>query len=101
MLELINQAYHENIKDLAALKKAMFSHDRDIVRYHLHRINGTAQLIGATSLHVLADKLENALASEQPLSLFGEDMQLLEQQLIALGKAMDNFLKREGLTSRE
>lgn len=101
MLELINQAYHENVKDLAALKKAMFSHDRDIVRYHLHRINGTAQLIGATSLHVLADKLENALASEQPLSLFGEDMQLLEQQLIALGKAMDNFLKREGLTSRE
>ncbi|MEA4349288.1 hypothetical protein VBR48_00010 [Klebsiella pneumoniae] len=50
---------------------------------------------------MLADKLENALASEQPLSLFGEDMQLLEQQLIALGKAMDNFLKREGLTSRE
>ncbi|MFH7099058.1 Hpt domain-containing protein, partial [Klebsiella pneumoniae] len=80
MLELIKQAYHENINDLAALKKAMSSGERDIVQYHLHRLNGTAQLIGAISLHHLADKLENALATGQPLSLIEQDIQLLEQQ---------------------
>ena len=95
MLELIKQAYHENINDLAALKKAMSSGERDIVQYHLHRLNGTAQLIGAISLHHLADKLENALATGQPLSLIEQDIQLLEQQLIALGKITADFFQQK------
>lgn len=94
MRDLLDRAYHENIRDLAALKEALQHHERRNLQHYLHRINGTAQLIGAMSLHELAEDLENALASERPLSLIEPGIEEFERQLNVLVEVITHSLRK-------
>lgn len=95
IFELIEQAYHENIRDLSELKKAMLYRERKTIQSYLHRINGTAQLVGAMSIHELAEELENAIATEQPFHLIESGIKSLEQQINALEKVIAIVLKKD------
>ncbi|NIH15881.1 MAG: response regulator [Serratia symbiotica] len=51
--QMLEQSRLENDQDLVAASKALQSQDWPTLQCHLHRINSTAQLLGATSLHLL------------------------------------------------
>lgn len=95
IFELIDQAYHENSRDLSELKKAMHYGELKTMQSYLHRINGTAQLVGAMSIHELAEELENALATEKPFHLIESGVKSLELQINALEKAIAIVLKKD------
>ncbi|MDH8335325.1 Hpt domain-containing protein, partial [Klebsiella pneumoniae] len=66
MRQMLEQSRVENEKDIAAARAAISGQDWRLAQYHLHRINGTAQILGATAIHATAEQLENALAAGEP-----------------------------------
>lgn len=91
MRQMLEQSRLENDKDLVAAKEALQLQDWPTLQNHLHRINGTAQLLGATSLHQLSEELENALAAQQHEAVIDEGMRNLEQLLQGLNAAIEVF----------
>lgn len=91
MRQMLEQSRLENDQDLAAARKALHSQDWPTLQSHLHRINGTAQLLGATSLHLLSEELENALATQQHEAVIEEGMRELEKLLQGLNAAIEAF----------
>ncbi|WP_312983513.1 response regulator [Atlantibacter sp.] len=65
MLNALEDAQRENRRDLLAAKAAAVQGDWVAVRHHLHRLNGTAQLLGAVRLHDLAARLEQDLVDNK------------------------------------
>jgi two-component system sensor histidine kinase EvgS len=91
MRQMLAQSRQENDQDLLAARKALQSQDWLTLQSHLHRINGTAQLLGATSLHLLSEELENSLATQQHEAVIEEGMRELEQLLQGLNAAIEAF----------
>lgn len=91
MHQMLEQSRQENDRDLSAAKLALQQQDWAALQSHLHRINGSAQLLGATSLHLLSEELENALAAQLHVTVIEEGMHNLEQQLQALNAAIAAF----------
>lgn len=91
MRQMLAQSRQENDKDLEAARQALELQDWPTLQRHLHRINGTAQLLGATSLQLLSEKLENALATQQHGVVIEEGMRNLEQLLQGLNAAIEAF----------
>lgn len=91
MRQMLEQSRQENDKDLEAARQALELRDWSTLQRHLHRINGTAQLLGATSLQRLSEALENALATQQHGAVIDEGMRNLEQLLQGLNAAIAAF----------
>ena len=91
MRQMLAQSRLENDQDLLAAGQALQLQDWPTLQRHLHRINGTAQLLGATSIHLLSEQLENALATQQHEAVIDEGMRELEQLLHGLNAAIEAF----------
>lgn len=93
MRQMLEQSRLENDNDIAAARAAIDDHEWALVRRYVHRINGTAQILGATAIHTLAGQLENALANGQQDESIEQDLATLEQQLHALSVAIEAFTR--------
>lgn len=91
MCQMLEQSRIENDNDLAAALQALERQEWTVLQHHLHRINGTMQLLGATQLHLLAEKLEDALAAGQYGAEIEEGTQQLKQQIIAFSAAIELY----------
>lgn len=91
MRQMLEQSRVENEKDIAAARAAISGQDWRLAQYHLHRINGTAQILGATAIHATAEQLENALAAGEPEAVLPQGIDELTQQLQALSAAIIFF----------
>ena len=91
MRQMLEQSRVENEKDIAAARAAISGQDWRLAQYHLHRINGTAQILGATAIHATAEQLENALAAGEPEAVLQQGIDELTQQLQALSAAIIFF----------
>ena len=65
MQNALEDAQRENRRDLSSAQAAAERGDWVVVRHHLHRLNGTAQLLGAVRLHDLAAQLEQDLVDNK------------------------------------
>ncbi len=98
MCQMLEQSQFENDQDLAAALQALEQQEWALLQHHLHRINGTMQILGATALHLMAEKLENTLADGQYESItIKEEMLQLEQQIMMFNAAIETYSK----TTRE
>ena len=93
MRQMLEKSRTENDKDLAAALRALNHQEWDVLRQHLHRINGSMQLLGATELYQLAEKLENQLSAGQHNPDFEPGMEQLEQQLRAFSASIEAFFR--------
>lgn len=91
MRQMLEQSRVENSKDIEAARDAIADRDWTRVQRYLHRINGTAQILGATAIHTLAEQLENALAKGQHEPIIESGIAELEQRLAALSAAIEVF----------
>lgn len=94
---MLEQSCIENDNNLAAALQARERQGLTLLQYHLYRINGTMQLLGATQLHLLTEKLEGALAAgqisaESEMDL-AEGIALLKQQVMAFSTAIEAYSK--------
>lgn len=91
MCQMLEQARTENDKDVAAAVQALALKEWDVLQHHLHRINGTLQLLGATPLYELAETLENQLAAGLHPPALEKGVARLEQQIAQLNAAIDVY----------
>lgn len=61
MLTVLSDTQNENRRDLAAARQSVQSKDYQMVKQHIHRINGTAQILGVMKLMTVAQSLEDKL----------------------------------------
>lgn len=87
---MLEQSRVENER-ISPQRAAISGQDWRLAQYHLHRINGTAQILGATAIHATAEQLENALAAGEPEAVLPQGIDELTQQLQALSAAIIFF----------
>ncbi|MBB1201594.1 response regulator [Enterobacteriaceae bacterium 89] len=92
MLKALQEAQQENHRDFELARKALGNAAMDTVSYHLHRIHGTAQLLGATALSHLSEELEEKLRHEREPEAFMDDFQRLEALLNELDGVIRAFV---------
>jgi len=91
MLSALKDAQQENYNDLANAHLALARSDYETMQYHVHRMSGTALLLGASALACQTQKLEEKLfapVSDDELLAMLEQIDLL---LAGLDIAVDNF----------
>lgn len=88
MYQMLIQSRIENDKDLVAVLQALERQDWELLQHHLHRINGTMQLLGATKLQYLAETLENTLAVGQYSAEIEEETDQFIQQIMVFNEAI-------------
>lgn len=93
MMQMLEQSRTENEKDLTAASQALAQQEWGVLQHHLHRINGTLQLLSATALHELAEKLEDALAAGETGPEIKENLNALEQQIRMFNSAIEMYAK--------
>ncbi|WP_233432941.1 response regulator [Rahnella victoriana] len=93
MMQMLEQAQTENENDLTAASQALAQQEWGVLQHHLHRINGTLQLLSATALHELAEKLEDALAAGETGPVIKENLNVLEQQIRMFNSAIEMYAK--------
>lgn len=91
MQQMLEQSQQENNKDFLAAQEAKMAGDWTAFKMHMHRINGTAQILGAAKLQELAEKLENYLVVQTDDSAIEHGMKLLEVELNRLREAINSF----------
>lgn len=91
MQQMLEQSQQENNKDYLAAQEAKMAGDWTAFKMHMHRINGTAQILGAAKLQELAEKLENYLVVQTDDSAIEHGMKLLEVELNRLREAINSF----------
>ena len=92
MATALKDAQRENRRDLAAARQCAGSADLQTIKHHIHRINGTAQLLGVTSLMVAAQSLEEKLtAAISPTEVAGE-LARIASLLDELDRAIERFI---------
>ena len=94
--QMLEQSCSENEKDIVHARSAMLARNWQQARYSVHRINGTAQLIGAGAIHDQAEQLENALAIAADPAKIESQLHSLEQRLNELNAAIKTFLSNDG-----
>ena len=91
MATALKDAQRENRRDLAAARQCAGSADLQTIKHHIHRINGTAQLLGVTSLMAAAQSLEEKLtAAISPTEVAGE-LARIASLLDELDRAIERF----------
>ena len=93
MVQMLEQSRTENEKDLTAASQALAQQEWGVLQHHLHRINGTLQLLSATELHELAEKLEDALAAGETGPEIKENLNALDQQIRMFNSAIEMYAK--------
>ena len=91
MLAALKDAQQENRQDLANASQKMLINDYTAVKYHIHRISGTAQILGFRRLIEVTQSLENklpdAISSTELVIEFGHIDTLLNE----LDQAIEQF----------
>lgn len=91
MLTALKDAQNENRRDLDSARQAAQNGDFLSVQHHIHRINGTAQILGVKRLMNAAQQLEEKL----PVSVSGEELSVtldvIETLLNEFEKKIINF----------
>lgn len=93
MRQMLEQSRIENDKDLVAVMQAFEQQEWEVLQHHLHRINGTLQLLGATTLQMLAEQLEDAVAAGETGPVMTEGIVQLEQQIRLFSAAIEMYYK--------
>lgn len=96
MKQMLEQSCEENEKDILQVRSALREKNWQQARHCVHRINGTAQLIGAGAIHALAGELEEALATPTSASALEAQLDILAQRLAGLSAAIKSYLSQEG-----
>lgn len=91
MCQMLELSRIENDKDVAAAVQALAREEWELLQHHLHRINGTMQLLGATVLYELAETLENQLAAGLHPPALEKGVLQLEQQIQSLNAAIEAY----------
>ena len=91
MKAALEDAQRENQRDLMMAFKAVEAADATALKHHLHRINGTAQLLGAYRLHAQVDKLENQLLAAFDAACIETELQQIRQLIDELDKGIELF----------
>ncbi|MDA5495932.1 transporter substrate-binding domain-containing protein [Yersinia intermedia] len=89
MQQMLTTSQLENDKDLALAKEASRTRDWAALQHHLHRINGSAQILGATALLELCEQMENYPLTQIPAPIVEEGLRQLEKQLKELSDEID------------
>lgn len=89
MQKILTTSQLENDKDLAFAKEAAATGDWVALQSHLHRINGSAQILGATALLELCERLVNYSFTQVPDPILEEELRQLEKQLQELSDEID------------
>ncbi|CNB23761.1 Hpt domain-containing protein [Yersinia intermedia] len=74
---------------MALTKEASRTRDWAALQHHLHRINGSAQILGATALLELCEQMENYPLTQIPAPIVEEGLHQLEKQLKELSDEID------------
>ena len=92
MLRALQEAQQENHQDYLLAGQALERKDFGAAANHIHRILGTAQLLGATALSQLSERLERKLETEPEPETLAEDLQLLSVRLAEIDTAIKTFI---------
>lgn len=91
MLTALNDAQVENRRDLAAAQQASHAGDYHTVKFHIHRINGTAQLLGVETLVRVAQSLEDKLPGATTAAELTKGLEHIQKLLDELDLAIEKF----------
>lgn len=91
MLRALKDAQVENRCDLTAAYKASESGDYRLVKHHIHRINGTAQLLGVETLMKAAQSLEDKLPDAITVTELPGELEHIQALLEELDLAIEKF----------
>lgn len=91
MLRALQDAQDENRRDLVLARQKAQSGDYSTVKQHIHRINGTAQLLGVEMLMNAAQSLENKLPDGIPAAVLAAELDHIERLLTELDLAIKKF----------
>nr|WP_240912962.1 ATP-binding protein [Yersinia massiliensis] len=89
MQQMLTTSQVENGKDLTSAKEAARIGDWAALQNHLHRINGSAQILGAAALLALCEQLESHEPTQVPDPIIEEGLQQLTKQLTELNDEID------------
>ncbi|MGY5368952.1 response regulator [Enterobacter oligotrophicus] len=92
MLSALQDAQQENRRDLAAARQAARAEDYLTVKHHIHRINGTAQLLGIATLIAIAQSLEDKLPDAISDAELTVELNHIDVLLDELDQAIEKFI---------
>ena len=91
MIRALNDAQAENRRDLVASQRAYEVGDYRLLKHHIHRINGTAQLLGVSNLMRAAFSLETKLSETTSDTEISQSLTELSKILDELDMAIHKF----------
>jgi Signal transduction histidine kinase len=92
MRAALQEAQQENRRDLAQAREALARSDRSACARHLHRIHGTALLLGAEALAQTSGEFELRLTNSVTETVSEKELQQLERLLDELDHAAESFI---------
>lgn len=91
MIRALKDAQVENRRDLIASQMASETGDYRMVKHHIHRINGTAQLLGVSNLMKVALSLEDKLPEKISASELHYELEHIQKILDELDLVIEKF----------
>lgn len=91
MLTALRDAQRENRRDLEAARVAAREENYPSVKHHIHRLNGTAQLLGANELVNIAQRLEDRLPDAISTTELINVLDQIESSLNKLEQSIECF----------
>ena len=91
MLTALRDAQRENRRDLQAARVAAREENYPSVKHHIHRLNGTAQLLGANELVNIAQRLEDRLPDAISTTELINVLDQIESSLNKLEQSIECF----------
>nr|WP_264752059.1 Hpt domain-containing protein [Yersinia thracica] len=88
---MLEKSQQENAQDLKCAQEVARLGDWPGLHHHLHRIKGTAQILGASELYRLSLRLENHQPMQQQDNIMQADLLELEKRLKTLSDEIDRF----------
>lgn len=92
MRAALKDAQRENRHDLSSAKQEGHAGNFQTVKHHIHRINGTAQLLGVKSLMAAAQSLEDKLPGALSSTELTRELEHIEALLNELDQAIEKFI---------
>lgn len=91
--KMLKQAIHDNKNDIKSARQALRNADDTLLARHIHRINGTLQIIGSTGISLLAENLENKILRSGINDSTDVDLDAIEIALDRLSKVLRIYLQ--------
>lgn len=91
MLAALHDAQRENRRDLEAARTSACDEDYPSVKYHIHRLNGTAQLLGINEVITVAQMLEERLPDAITAAELFDSLNRIESSLNNLDQSIEKF----------